>query len=357
MNDYLFNFAMAGVDALACWLVLRPLPTGVPLRLWRRLLASVCLLGGVMFPLAVGLGDDPFGMMRLGCWGLFAHVPAWGLATSIGVWRFSRPWSALGLFLTAIFIGVGVDAFLIEPTWLEVTHYKLRSDKLTRPLTIVVIADFQTDQIGDYERRVLAEVKAQQPDIILWAGDYLQEYREGHWELLRDALRDELEQIDLHPPLGSYAVKGNVDDDRWAEIFRDAPVEAFAKTETIERDDFAVTGLAMKASFRTDTVVEARDKFHIALGHCPSFALGDVQADLLVAGHIHGGQVRIPGIGPLLMARAKVPRGWATGVTPLTNGRMLAVSRGIGMERMNAPRLRFLCRPELMVLHVAPAKP
>ena len=33
----------------------------------------------------------------------------------------------------------------------------------------------------------------------------------------------------------------------------------------------------------------------------------------------------------------------------------LSLSRGIGMERGDAPRIRFLCRPELVVLELRPA--
>jgi len=38
----------------------------------------------------------------------------------------------------------------------------------------------------------------------------------------------------------------------------------------------------------------------------------------------------------------------------LPNGANLLVSRGIGMERDDAPRLRFLCRPELTVIDIIP---
>ncbi|MDZ4782481.1 MAG: hypothetical protein SGJ19_19720, partial [Planctomycetia bacterium] len=76
-------------------------------------------------------------------------------------------------------------------------------------------------------------------------------------------------------------------------------------------------------------------------------------ADLLVAGHVHGGQVRLPGIGPLI-TNSLLSRRWAAGVTQLSGDRTLVVSRGIGMERSYAPRLRFLCRPELMVIHLTP---
>jgi uncharacterized protein len=91
------------------------------------------------------------------------------------------------------------------------------------------------------------------------------------------------------------------------------------------------------------------------LGHVPNFALGTIEADLLVAGHTHGGQVRLPWIGPI-STHSRIPNAWAAGVTDLPGGGKLAVSRGIGMERHFAPPIRFLCRPELMVIEVTPRK-
>ena len=91
----------------------------------------------------------------------------------------------------------------------------------------------------------------------------------------------------------------------------------------------------------------------MVFGHRPDYAMGDVPADVLIAGHTHGGQVRLPGIGPLLTF-SRVPRPWAAGVTNLDAGRTLIVSRGLGMERHDAPRIRFLCRPQLVLLHLKP---
>jgi hypothetical protein len=111
----------------------------------------------------------------------------------------------------------------------------------------------------------------------------------------------------------------------------------------------------LQASFNTATQVAGDpEHFHVVLGHSPNFALGDVAADLLIAGHTHGGQVRLPLVGAI-MTLSRIPRRWAAGgLTNLPDGRRLLVSRGIGMERCNAPRLRFLCRPELVVLDLTP---
>ena len=70
--------------------------------------------------------------------------------------------------------------------------------------------------------------------------------------------------------------------------------------------------------------------------------------------------MRLPGIGPLITF-SEVPRSWACGMTEIgpageAGRRTLVVSRGIGLERGDAPRLRFLCRPELVILDVTPTR-
>ena len=126
-------------------------------------------------------------------------------------------------------------------------------------------------------------------------------------------------------------------------------------TQSYQQGDLCVTALSLTDSFDTKLRVPRTDAFQIVLGHAPNFALGDVDADLLIAGHTHGGQVRLPWIGPLVTLSA-VPRAWAAGATQLSGGRTLVVSRGVGMERVTAPRLRFLCRPQLVVIDVVPTK-
>ena len=117
-----------------------------------------------------------------------------------------------------------------------------------------------------------------------------------------------------------------------------------------------MTGLTSAASHEPGVVVprppDART--HIVVGHAPDFALGSVDADLLLAGHTHGGQVQIPFFGPIYTF-SSVPRTWGGGgLHSLSGDRVLYVSRGTGMERADAPRLRFNCRPELTVLELVP---
>ncbi len=89
----------------------------------------------------------------------------------------------------------------------------------------------------------------------------------------------------------------------------------------------------------------------VLLNHTPDLieAAARQRLDLYVAGHTHGGQIRLPGYGALVTFSAYGKR-YEAGYYRMaaTN---LYVSRGLGMEGSgNAPRVRFLCSPEIVVL-------
>ncbi|HUY88944.1 MAG TPA: metallophosphoesterase [Pirellulales bacterium] len=351
MATPIYLVAMTVALLTACWTLGRAAaePTISPRHVRLAILAILAL--ACLF--AVGLGENGFGVLRLACYGLFGHA---AIVAAYGAWllrRKSRGWAwALAAACVAL-EAVAVDAFWIEPRWLEVTHQTLASPKLSRPIRLAIVADLQTDQIGDYERGALARVMAEQPDLILFAGDYVQEYNPRRRAELRSQLRSLFEHLKLRAPLGAIAVGGNADLPDWEEIFVDTPIASVAETRSFDLGPLVVTALSIRDSFRTTTRVRAREKFQIVVGHAPNFALGPVEGDLLVAGHTHGGQVRAPWLGPL-MTLSLVPRSWASGTTALEGGRTLIVSRGIGMERGFAPRLRFLCRPQLVIVDLLP---
>jgi predicted MPP superfamily phosphohydrolase len=204
---------------------------------------------------------------------------------------------------------------------------------------------------------VLREVVALEPDLVLLPGDYVHALDREKWLAVGDELNRLFLETGLGAPLGVHAVGGNVDREGWPRIFSGVPgVECYVGTRTVEVGPVKVTGLGFWESRSTDLSAPSEEGFHIVFGHYPDFALGEIQADLLVAGHTHGGQVRLPVIGPLITL-SQVPRAWAAGRTDLDGGRTLVVSRGAGLERGYAPRLRFLCRPELSVIDLVPKGP
>lgn len=303
-----------------------------------------------------GLDVDHLRIFLLAACGIFVHAPLVLLVSGVLCWPRSRLLSVGAGLLAAGILLVAFEAFLVEPTWLEVSQVQIISDKVTRPLKIAVLADLQTDRITDYEPAVLRRVMEEKPDLILLAGDYLQAPR-GQESALRKQLNVLLHEIRLAAPAGVFAVRGNVDPEDWQEMFADLGITTVDATQTFELDQLRLTCLSLIDSYDMSAKVVDPDRrrFHLVLGHTPNFAWGSIAADLLVAGHTHGGQVRLPWIGPLL-THAHVPARWAAGLSELPSGAKLLVSRGIGMNRNRyAPRMRLLCRPELVLIELVPS--
>ena len=345
-GSLLFHGGMCALTLTAVWAAQR---NGRP-RTWLMAVAAAASLAAL---LAHSLGDRGFGSLRLLAYGWFGYVPVM-LATAMISLARRQPRAAM--VFAAIFVvleAITVDAFLIEPHWLEVQRVRLVSSKIHKPVTIAVLADLQTDEIGPYERAAFKRLMAARPDIILLAGDYIQEFDNAERQRLHRELRVALQEIGFGARMGAYAVRGNVDSDGWRVSFENTNVTCTNSTSTFDLGELSLTALALEDSFSPHVQIDKSDRFHIVFGHCPNFALGQIEADLLVAGHTHGGQVRLPLIGPLVTF-SRVPRGWAAGVSQLGEGKTLIVSRGIGMERGPAPRLRFLCRPELVFIELVP---
>jgi predicted MPP superfamily phosphohydrolase len=71
-------------------------------------------------------------------------------------------------------------------------------------------------------------------------------------------------------------------------------------------------------------------------------------ADLILAGHTHGGQICLPGIGALV-TNCDLPRGAAKGLSQW-DGAALHVSAGLGTSPFTP--IRLACRPEASLLQV-----
>ncbi len=333
-----------------CLAVLRKRPT-----LLRAALVHAVLLGcGTALTAMLGLfGNLLFLPMQLLAWLLFLLWPLLLLGSARLLWSEHRRLAQLAGIAAGVLVLVAAWSMGVEPRWLEVNTHRMHSPTLERPLRVVVVADLQTDRWGWFERRVFERAAALEPDLVLFAGDYLQPDDMPAWEALLPPLQEALIPLCEAASLGCVAVEGDVDPDEWPRIFEPVRAHAVERSQAIVVGPVVVTALSPGDARSDSPPVEAQDRFHIALGHAPDFATAAPPADLLVAGHIHGGQVRVPGYGPVLTL-SRVPRDWATGLTALPDGGHLHVSRGLGLERGDAPRLRMFCRPELVVIELEP---
>ena len=321
---------------------------------------AITIYGAISSWAAVKVGHDFFMIFQLLAIGAFAGGSVFlALCTFFAYPKFKLMalTNAILLSVTAI---VGADAFLIEPHMLEVTRHSIISSKVDSPLRIAILADFQTDKIGDYERSVLKQVADENPDLFLLPGDYIQTLTPQEWTQQRDQFKQIFKDLKISPKHGTFAVQGNVDDFAcWQQLFSDIPGHTFEQTETVSAGPVDITGLGFYDGRNADLKVarnENNKKFHIVMSHYPDFSLGKIDADLLVAGHCHGGQVQLPFYGPIITA-SMVPKKWVNGnLVHLPSGSNLVISRGVGMERHNAPRLRFCCRPQLIFVDLMPER-
>lgn len=341
------------------WIVLLGLAVAL-LRSTRRTTA-LGLVGGLSvvsttgLVLAVLLASSVFGILRLLTDLIFLAVPAFLVLGSRSV---EPKWARRTARIAALLLGgAGLWSTQIEPHWLEVTPHRIESRKLERAVRLVVVSDLQTDRWGAFQARVVDEIVRQKPDIVLMTGDYVQVGGAARRHVV-ESLRRALADSSLRPVYGVHAVGGDVEVAGWEADFRGTVVETYPSTTRFETAGITFTALEARDSRHRAPSglgpVQPSERFHIAFGHAPDFALAAPPADLMLAGHVHGGQVRLPLWGPLLTFSA-VPRDWAVGRTDFVDGRTLIVSRGLGMERGQAPRVRFLCRPELVVIDLVPA--
>jgi predicted MPP superfamily phosphohydrolase len=122
--------------------------------------------------------------------------------------------------------------------------------------------------------------------------------------------------------------------------------------------DVEVMGMDDPHIHRGDLRVAPRrsaDLFGLAVVHSPdpSPELAALGWDLILAGHTHGGQVRLPAVGALV-TNSHMPRRLVSGVVRM-GGSVLHTSPGLGTSKF-AP-FRFLCRPEAAILELQPAVP
>jgi predicted MPP superfamily phosphohydrolase len=296
---------------------------------------------------------------------LFLEAPLLAGWIAVVHWRTGqRRRALLPAVVVVILLGVYAEAYHREPHDLQIRRYFLRigHGDGSHHLRLVQLSDIQTNHIGDYERRVMAEAAALRPDLVLFTGDYVQMRLEPDPTPTREAFRALLQSSDLHPRFGAYAVDGDVERNTdWCALFEGTPVRCLENSSVailLEGGvNLVLTGLNNRTSRAQspadlDQILRARPEggLHLVMGHSPDFvrALLPGQADLALAGHTHGGQIVLPGIGPLATL-SRLPRRYAGGLHRY-HGTPLHVSRGIGMERRTAPQVRFFCPPELCLL-------
>jgi predicted MPP superfamily phosphohydrolase len=207
-----------------------------------------------------------------------------------------------------------------------------------------------------FVQRVGREMRASAPDVVVMTGDYVS----------RAERLTELERwLDELPPsrLGAYAVLGN--HDHWTGepgAVRAALARAGVELVTGRCAELAEAGAPLSicgteapwgAGFPSEN--GSLPRASLILSHTPDnvYALAEKGALAVFAGHTHGGQIRVPFLGAIVVP-SRYGRRFDQGhfVVGRTH---LFVSAGVGADQ---PPLRLWCPPELVVVDLvgSPAK-
>jgi predicted MPP superfamily phosphohydrolase len=258
---------------------------------------------------------------------------------------------------------LGAYAFLVEPRWLELTRPRIHVRGLhpgLEGLRIALLTDLHAGAGTPLSliRRACRMAMRERPDLVALTGDFAADDAPGFRAVL-DALAC------LEAPLGVYAVPGNHDYtvgiDTWhREMYAHPHIRNLtnaAVTREVGGARLCIAGVDDYSSGRPRMEVlpppEERD-FTLLLAHDPDQAerarRGYDQVDLVLSGHTHGGQVRLPWVGALrnpaeyddLYEEGLRRRPWT----------QVYVSRGVGTVHLP---VRFLCRPEVAVVELTGA--
>jgi predicted MPP superfamily phosphohydrolase len=232
-------------------------------------------------------------------------------------------------------------ARFVEPTWLSVKTIALSN---TPAVTLIHISDIHYKGDRKYLTRVVEIINATEADFVCFTGDLVEEkeYLSECMTLLSG----------INKPL--YGVLGN--HDQWALVRKKDVAEQFAATggrwfingDTATYSDRVVIvgDSAPKDSpiDRGDTPIMKK----VLLSHYPSIVARTPKGayDLILAGHTHGGQVRIPFVeNPVLIDGDTT---YARGLF-YTEAGPLYVNSGIGTFYWP---VRFRCRPEITIIEL-----
>lgn len=277
-----------------------------------------------------------------------------------------------------LFALLAVAAFwvlAVEPNWFRLRHKTVRLAKpLRRPLTLLHLSDLHFKRNRFFLSRFFDSLARLPVDFVFVTGDLID--ASGGIEPCVKNLKK------LKPRKGTYAVLGNHDyrvyslwdtfqwfftrrgmnsprpneeTERLKQSLREAGVRLLANENIAvplsEGEETIVIGIDDPVTGRADLNQALRGiedgLLHLALSHSPKVfpLLGRRGIDIAFAGHTHGGQVRLPGIGPLPLARLISP------IIDSTDqfGFVGLISRGLGAQ---SPAFRFLCRPEAILVRL-----
>jgi len=263
---------------------------------------------------------------------------------------------------TIIILSVIIILFAAFYNGLTVKRYVIRSEKITESVRLALLTDLHSCFYGKEQKKLLEKIHAQSPDIVLLSGDIADD-KMPHAGTI--AL---LEGIAGKYPC--YYVTGNHEFwsnevDRIKDMFKKYNVKVLEgnnDTITIRNQKINICGVddpdvgmdIFEVQLKTAFASTDDEAYTVFMSHRPELVnlYKSLNCDLIVSGHAHGGQWRIPFIlkGFFSPNQGFFPK-YTSGIYDIGEIKML-VSRGMSRESSRIPRI--FNPPELVIIDIMP---
>lgn len=265
----------------------------------------------------------------------------------------------------------------IENRKLEVTHYRIISSKLPdcfQNCRMVVLADLHNASFGPDNQRLIRLIQEQKPDYILIAGDMIVGKPGQSTEVPALLIKELAKQYPIYYAKGNHEARAARYPETYGMLWRDYQEQIDGCVTWLDNEHIELTregnsiclyglDLEMKYYRRFRRVPMApgylKEKlgtpepegFRILLAHNPDYfpEYAEWGADLVLAGHLHGGMIRIPWLGgvisPMFLFFPKYDRGRYE-----QDGHVMLLSGGLGNHTF---KFRVNNLPELLVVELS----
>jgi len=263
----------------------------------------------------------------------------------------------------ALALACGTWAAFVEPRRVQRQHFshEVRGLRPDQRLRLAILGDLHVGapHFGEAAlTQVLQRVCQEKVDALILVGDYVIQTMPGGRPVPIERTAELLAETGL--PI--VAIIGNHDVWDGRERIKTALTDVgavFLDNEhtllQLGEQPLCVVGLDDESTGRPDPPAafpEVPPEVPVLiLAHDPSTFMKAMPypGDLLLSGHTHGGQIRLPGVGALVVP-GRSPLRWAHGWTKTQSG-PLYVTSGLGTSVVG---LRFCCPPEYVVMDLVP---
>lgn len=268
-----------------------------------------------------------------------------------------------------------------EKRHFAVEELSIASPKLIREHRFVFITDVHDKEFGPGNRMLLQAIRKVKPEGILIGGDMMVSREEsGQSDALLEKtfvlLKGLVSIAPVYYSLGNHEMRlgaeREVYGDSYDRLLKGAGelgVHMLVNRQTLLGQDLAVAGVNLPSVFYRNLLFKKpypisgeyldrrlgeaqKERFQILMMHSPLYfkECREWGADLTLAGHFHGGTIRIPKLGGLMTPQYQFFLPWCAG-NFYQDGRWMAVGRGLGTHSVN---IRLNDRPQVLVICLRP---